>query len=85
MVKGVPSLGMGLFFLWVFGFQFSVFGKGKKLLPHRHNGHRENTNKYMWRQGTRYQFFNRKLKTGNRKPHFRAFTPAAVERIRPGR
>jgi len=47
MVKGVPSERDGTLFFMVSGFQFSVFGKSKKLLPHRHKGHRENTNKYM--------------------------------------
>jgi hypothetical protein len=79
MVKGVPSEGMGLFFLWfpVFSFRFSVKDKYKTLTQKKWKTISE-------RQDHLSVFYP---KTENRKPKtaFQSFYPGGRRAIRPGR
>jgi hypothetical protein len=71
--KGSSIDKMGLFFLWfsVFSFRFSVKAKssyhiGTKAIE-------KTPTSICGDKVPSTSFFNRKLKTGNRKPHFRAY------------
>jgi modified peptide precursor CbpA len=77
MVKGVPSIGMGLFFFMVFGFRFSVKAKSSY-----HIGIKaiETTPTSICGHKVPYpSFFNRKLKTA-----FQSFHPGG-RRVNPAR